>query len=156
MEPVQPRGETAMMKLKETLFGILTAVSLAAVAPYANASSYTCDDMIRVSELVATGNLNTDGLRRYARGVAREVKGFIPTLFHYYSSQDTKYDLRIMSQWWKQTWNDGNQDMLVLSVMNRVNLAQNRAKSLSNMSRGDSLKKCTAYGMGSYYGVSQF
>ena len=156
MEPVEPRGETAMMKLKETLFGILTAVSLGVVAPYANASSYTCDDMIRVSGLVATGNLNTDGLRRYAHGVAREVKSFIPTVFNAFSSQDSKYDLRVVGQWWKQTWNDGNEDMLVLSVMNRVNLAQDRAKSLSNMSGGDSLLYCTAYGMGSYYGVSQF
>ena len=31
-----------MMKLKETLFGILTAVSLTVVAPYANADDFYC------------------------------------------------------------------------------------------------------------------
>lgn len=65
-----------MMKLKETLFGILTAVSLAVVAPYANADEFYCKKRGETMYVELYSNGEFEGRTRSAREyVYGEVDG---------------------------------------------------------------------------------
>ena len=156
-----------MMKLKVTLFGVLTAVSLGLVAPYANAAdhSFTCEDIKKVSWMVATGTMEGTARQAYGRSVLLAGKKGIyflmesmsdPKVYKTFGMQDER---RLLVNW-AESLNHVTFDQVVIESFHRVNVLGSdyilEATQPPDTSGFTSFMICLAAGFGNYIAAEAY
>ena len=156
-----------MMKLKVMLFGVLTAVSLGLVAPYASGAdhSFTCEDIKKVSWMIATGNVNSPAKLAYTQEVVGAGADHIVFFLEGLSDKELieriglKKEAGLLTDWAMSLW-DVPLGQVVIESFHRVNLLGSEYILEMNVpgmtyGPGDSFEHCLSVAMGNYMSSTQ-
>lgn len=142
--------------MKKAYIGTLAAIGVAFSISPVNAYTYTCNDIVAVSKLVAGGTNWTSSQTSYAHAVLTEADHAVREVLSYHlqeaakGKQEAKNMMALLAQKGMGE-NVSRRNELTLKVIQRVHLAEARVTSIvSDFPSNQRFIMCISYGLGAY------